>query len=98
RWKAPTKAKDPYSHAAFRAREAMIGIAQAAGDPDVLIAIHGDDVRSPDTYLEIARELGRAGRQGEALDWARRGLATFADRHWQTPPLREFLAAQLRAR
>jgi uncharacterized Zn finger protein len=98
KWKATTKAKDPYSHAAFRAREAMIGIAQAAGDPDVLIAIHGDDVRSPDTYLEIARELVLAGRQPEALDWARRGLATFADRHWQTPPLREFLAAQLRAR
>ena len=97
KWKATRKAKDPYSHAAFRAREAMIGIAQACGDPDDLIAIRGDDLRTPDAYLEVAQELTAAGRQAEALDWARRGLAAFADRHWQTPPLRQFLAAQLRA-
>src|SRR4051794_4734187 len=41
--------------------------------------------------------LVAAGRQAEAFDWARRGLDTFADRHWQTPALREFLASQLRA-
>lgn len=97
KWKATRKAKDPYSHTAFRAREAMIGIAQAGGNPDDLIAIRGDDLRTPDDYLEIARALVAAGRHAEALDWSRRGLATFADRHWQTPPLREFLAAQLRA-
>ena len=98
KWKAARNVKDPYSHTAFRAREAMIGIAQAVGDPDVLIAIHGDDLHTPDAYLEIARELVLAGRQPEALDWARQGLATYADRHWQTPPLRDFLAQQLRAR
>ena len=75
----------------------MIGIAQAGGDPDDLIAIRGDDLHTPDAYLKIAGEMAAAGRQVEALDWARRGLATFADRHWQTPPLRQFLAAQLRA-
>lgn len=96
KWKATRKAKDPYSHTAFRAREAMIGIAQASGDPDDLIAIRGDDLRTPDDYLEIARELAAAGRPAEALEWARRGLAIFADRHWQTPPLRQFLSDQLR--
>lgn len=96
KWKATSKAKDPYSHTAFRAREAMIGVAQAGGDPDDLITIRGDDLRTPDAYLEIAGELAGAGRQAEALDWARRGLATFADRHWQTPSLRHFLAVQLR--
>ncbi len=97
KWKATRKAKDPYSHTAFRAREAMIGIAQAGGNPDDLIVIRGDDLRTPDAYLEIAGELAAAGRQTEALDWARRGVATFADRYWQTTPLRQFLAAQLRA-
>ncbi len=97
KWKATRKAKDPYAHTAFHAREAMIGVAQAAGDADELIAIRGDHLRTPDAYLEIAGELAGAGRHAEALDWARRGLATFADRHWQTPPLREFLAAQLRS-
>lgn len=97
KWKATRKVKNPYSHTAFRAREAMVGVAQAGGDPDDLIAIRGDDLRTPDVYLEIARELAAAGRHAEALDWARRGLDTFADRQWQTPPLRQFLTAQLRA-
>lgn len=98
KWRAAQKRKDLYSHgAAFRAREAMVGVAQAFGDPDALIAVLGDDPRTPEVYLEIAQELTNAGRQGEALDWARRGLDRFADRHWQTLPLREFLASQLRA-
>lgn len=97
KWRATRKQRDPSSHAAFRAREAMIGIAQAGGDPDDLIAVRGDDLRTPDAYLEIAQELVSAGRDVEALDWARRGLDAFADRHWQTPPLREFLSSRLRA-
>jgi uncharacterized Zn finger protein len=97
-WSVTRTAKDPYSYAAFRAREAMIGLAQAADDPDLLIAIRADDLGTPDAYLEIARELARAGRDPEAVEWARRGLATFADRYWQTPPLREFLGEQLRVR
>ncbi len=97
KWRAAKKVKDPYSNAAFRPREAMVGIAQAAGDADLLIAIRGDDLRSPDAYLEIARELVAADRQAEAIDWARQGLDHFADRHWQTPALRQFLAALLRA-
>ncbi len=97
KWWATRKHRDSSSHAAFRAREAMIGIAQAGGDPDDLIAVRIDDLRTPDAYLEIAQELVSAGRDVEALDWARRGLDAFADRHWQTPPLREFLSSRLRA-
>ncbi|HEY3924177.1 MAG TPA: SWIM zinc finger family protein [Acidothermaceae bacterium] len=97
KWKAAQKANSPDSYATFRVREAMIGIAQAGGDADALIAIRGADLRTPDAYLEIASELAGAGRHADALDWARRGLATFPERHWQTPPLRQFLAAQLRS-
>lgn len=77
--------------------QAMIGVVLAGGDPDDLIAIRSGDLRTPEDYLEIAQTLVAVGRQAESLDWSRRGLDAFADRHWQTPPLREFLASQLRA-
>ena len=97
KWRAARTSKDPYSQAAFTSTQAMIGIAQGAGDPDELIAIRDGALRSPYDYLEIAEALLTADRQDEALTWARRGLEAFADRQWQTPPLREFAAAQLRA-
>ncbi len=53
-------------------------------------------LRSPYDHLEVAEALAAAGRTEEAIEWARDGLATFADRHHQTPPLREFLAGLLR--
>lgn len=97
KWRAAKKQTDRYAHGAFAATQAMIGVAQAGGDPDDLIAIRAGDLRTPDDYLEIAQSLVDAGRIDDAVDWARRGLDAFADRHWQTPPLREFLAALLRA-
>ena len=97
RWRAAKKEKDSYGHRAFEVTEAMIGVAQAGGNPDDLIAIRGGDLRTPVDYLEVAQALVAAGRQAESIDWCRRGLDAFVDRHWQTPPLREFLAAQLRA-
>lgn len=97
KWRTAKKHKDRYAHGAFAATQAMIGVAQAGGDPDDLIAIRAADLRTPDDYLEIAQALVSAGRLDEAVDWARRGLDAFADRHWQTPPLRAFLAARLRA-
>lgn len=97
KWRAAKKNKDPYAHGAFAVTQAMIGVALAGGDPDDLIAIRSGDLRTPNDYLEIARTLVAAGRLAEALDWSRRGLDAFADRHWQTSPLREFLATQLRA-
>ncbi len=82
----------------FAVREARIGVALAAADPDELIEVRGQYLRLPDHYLEVAESLAAAGRVGEAIDWARRGLATFADRAWQTPPLREYLAGLLLGR
>lgn len=97
KWSAAKKNTDPYGHGAFAVTQAMIGVALAGGDPDDLIAIRSGDLRTPDDYLEIARTLVASGRQAESLDWSRRGLDVFVDRHWQTPALREFLASQLRA-
>lgn len=97
KWRKAKTAKDRYAHGVFAVTQAMIGAAQAGGDPDDLIAIRAGDLRAPDDYLEVAESLAAAGRSDDAIDWSRRGLDTFADRHWQTPRLREFLAAQLRA-
>lgn len=97
KWRKAKTAKDRYAQGVFAATQAMIGVAQAGGDPDDLIAIRAGDLHTPDDYLEIAESLAAAGRSDDAIGWSRRGLDAFADRHWQTPRLREFLAAQLRA-
>ncbi len=76
----------------------MIGIALATGDPDELIRVKQHDLRTPDDYKEIAELLAAGGRADDAVDWARRGLDTFADRPWPTGPLRELLADMLRGR
>ncbi|MFJ8157087.1 SWIM zinc finger domain-containing protein [Streptomyces sp. NPDC094468] len=54
---------------------------KAQGDVDALIAAYADDL-APDgaTHLRIALELDEAGRAGEALDWAERGLQTAGER------------------
>jgi uncharacterized Zn finger protein len=98
RWDEVRSQSEGWSSQRFRLREAMIGVAIASGDPDELIAIYRDDLRTPDGYLEIARTLRAAGRDAEAEAWARDGLAAFSGRSWQTPPLREFLAGLLRER
>lgn len=97
KWRKAKTAKDRYAHGVFAVTQAMIGVAQAGGDPEDLIAVRAGDLRTPDDYLEIAESLAAAGRLDDAVDWSVRGLDSFADRHWQTPPLREFLSAQLRA-
>jgi uncharacterized Zn finger protein len=100
RWEkvAATDDARDWSTERFRLREAMLGLALASGDPDEMIAVRSRDLRTPDDHLEIARALKAGGRGDEALDWARRGLAAYADRSWQTPPLREFTAELLRHR
>lgn len=87
-----------WSSERFTIREAMIGLALASADPDELIEVLRHDLKTPDRYLEIVRALAAAGRDEEALTWARQGLDRFAGRPWQTPPLREFLAGILRER
>ena len=97
-WARLGPATDARSSERFRVREAMIGLALASGDPEQLIEARRHDLRTPDDYLEVARMLAASERADEAIDWARRGLDTFADRSSQTPPLREFLARILRDR
>ena len=67
-------------------------------NPDELIDVLQRDLRSPETYHQIVRALHAAGRDDEALDWGRRGLAAFTGRFSQAGPLRETLAALLRDR
>lgn len=97
KWRKLGPRSDNWSGERFRVREAMIGVALAADDPDELIRVKQHDLRSPDDFREIAEFLAVGGRLDDAVDWARRGLDTFADRQRQTGPLRELLAGLLRS-
>ena len=60
---------------AYRARSLMEAIVKAEGDVDALIAIYAAELDDRGSaHLRIARELDGAGRHGEALGWAERGL------------------------
>ena len=80
----------------YRAREAMIGWALAAGDPDALVEAHRRERIRPNETLEIARAYEAAGRDDEAVTWARTGLADYGHGEWQAGELRDFLAGKLR--
>lgn len=78
-----------------RARSLMESIVKAEGDVDALIAIYATDLDARGwAYLRIAHELDQAGRSGEALSWAERGLreAASADRQ-----LTEYVAGRYAA-
>lgn len=98
RWEELRSQTEGWSSQRFTLREAMAGVARASGDPDALIEVYRDDLKTPDAYLEIAQVLAAAGRDDEAEAWAREGLQAFADRSWQAPPLRGFLAGLLHDR
>jgi uncharacterized Zn finger protein len=87
---------DLWSSDGFRIRQARIGIALAAADPDELIRVREDDLRTPDDYREVAESLGSAHRIQEAIEWGRLGLSVYAERPWQTGTLRELVAGMLR--
>lgn len=89
---------DDWSHERFRVRNARVGVALAARDPDELIAVKANDLRLPDDYAEIAGLLAEAGRIDEAIRWCEQGLTDHADRTWQLAPLRELLAQLHRER
>ncbi len=80
----------------FAVRNARIGVALAVGDPDELIEVRRHDLRTPTDHLEVSAALADAGRTDEAVAWAREGLDRYADRPWQTGPLRDHLARLLR--
>jgi uncharacterized Zn finger protein len=59
----------------WRAKSLMEAITKAEGDVDALIAVLAAQLDDRGwTHLRIASELDEAGRTGEALDWAERGL------------------------
>jgi uncharacterized Zn finger protein len=95
-WNESDSSEDQTASRDYMIREAMIGVTLASGDPDELIRVRSRSLRIPDDYLEIVRVLTEAGRPHEAIEWAQRGLTAMAERTWQTPPLREALAALLR--
>lgn len=97
KWREIDPAADRWSSEVFRLRQARIGVALAARDPDELIMVHERDLAIPDDIVEIVESLRQAGRTEEAIAWGQRGLDVFADRHRQTAKLRELVADLLRS-
>ena len=89
---------DGWSGEAFAHREALAGWALATGDPDALIEAHSRSGVTHHAALEIALALDRAGRDKEAVSWARRGIADAGRHSWHADSLRDFLARKLRDR
>jgi uncharacterized Zn finger protein len=61
----------------FRLSSVMENMVRCEGDVDALVAVLARDRSSPHRYLLIAEELLAASRDGEATEWAERGLAAF---------------------
>lgn len=72
--------------------------ARATDDPDTLIEAHKADGIGPSACWEISRVLDDAGREDEALEWARRGLRGHPPPWSFGNDLRDYLAAALRKR
>lgn len=78
-----------------KARQALETVLRAAGDLDGLIALHAAELDPRGLgHLRIARELEQAGRGGEALSWAERGLHEAAH---PDPALADYLAGRYAA-
>jgi tetratricopeptide (TPR) repeat protein len=73
----------------FRLTQMMERVTELSGDVDELVAVMARDLSAGHDFLRIAQVLREAGRHGEALAWAERGLAA-AGR--PEPRLREFAA------
>jgi len=80
----------------YRAREAMVGWALAIGDPDALVEAHRRERIGAGGTLEIARAYEAAGRDDEAVSWARQGLSDIGHDSRQADELRDYLARKLR--
>ncbi|WP_244162904.1 SWIM zinc finger family protein [Streptomyces bungoensis] len=83
--------RDP-TDKAKRLREQLL---KAQGDVNALITAYATDL-APNgaTHLRIARELDEAGRAGDALEWAERGLRAAGDRHDVDHGLVEWICAR----
>jgi len=77
----------------YRITRVMERLAELSGDVDAVVAVKSRDLSMPYDWLEVAEVYAEAGRPGEALDWAGRGVAAFPDHH--DPRLDEFLWMRL---
>ncbi len=96
RWRNVNEDRRPHSSEAYAVQEAMVGWALATGDPDELIAVHSRGRYGVGAVLEISWALSAAGRESEAIEWARRGLRDHPGRFGHSDRLRDYLAAMLR--
>ena len=85
----PPDATGGYDYRRIKLTRIMVGLAEASGDIDELVAIKAQDLSSAFRYLDIAEILTKAGQPEQALAWAERGLAAFPER--PDNRLRDFL-------
>ncbi len=97
-WRKLDPSGDEWASGAFSVRQAMIGWALGTGDPDALVEAHRSDQIRPVDMAEIAAAFERAGRDDEAVEWARRGLSGLGHGSWQAGQARDLLARKLRER
>ena len=97
-WRKLDPAGDDWTTGAFNVRQAMIGWALGTGDPDALVGAHRRERIHPIDMAEIAGAFERAGRDDEAIEWARRGLSGLGHSSWQAGEARDLLARKLRER
>ena len=97
-WRKLDPSGDEWAHGAFSVRQAMIGWALGTGDPDALVEAHRRDRIHPIDMAEIAAAFERAGRDDEAIEWARRGLSGLGHGSRQAGEARDLLARKLRER
>ena len=76
----------------FKITHVMLALARATGDVDELVGVMSRDLSLAYRYVEIGEVCREAGRFGEALQWAEKGLAAFPER--TDGRLREFVAQE----
>lgn len=77
---------------------AMAAWALATGNPDTVIEVYSRGRIYSSDVMEIVEVLAAAGREEEAMDWARRGLREYSGTDHHVAQLRKYLAAALRER
>jgi hypothetical protein len=87
-------AADPGSWAALGIKILREQLAAASGDVDAHVAVLAEDLRGARAYSEIVAVLRDAGRDGDAEQWARTGLAAERSGPW-ADELREKLVELL---
>jgi len=75
---SPGDDRHSYDHNRYRLTSIMESLARASGDIEQLVAIMSKDLSSSHKFLQIAEVYKEAGQRDKALEWALRGLKTFA--------------------